>query len=132
MTVTVIEAGEKHNIIPDTCRFTVDVRVNECYTNEELYQYICSQVDCEVKARSFRLASSGIEQDHPIVQRCRALGLECYGSPTLSDQSRMPFPSLKLGPGESTRSHTADEYVCLSELEKGLEVYRALLEGLQL
>lgn len=132
MTVTIVNAGSKHNVIPDTCTFTVDVRSNECYTNEQLFDYISSQVSCEVKARSFRLSSSGIDPSHPAVERCRQLHLPLFGSPTLSDQSRMPFASFKLGPGETTRSHTADEFVCLSELEAGLKVYMDLLDGLSL
>ena len=132
MTVTVIQAGTRHNIIPDTCTFTVDVRVNELYRNEELCEYIKTQVDCEVKARSYRLSSSGIDLGHPVVERCRQLGLECYGSPTLSDQARMSCPSLKIGPGDSLRSHTADEYICLDELSRGLQLYASLLDGLKL
>lgn len=129
MTVTIIQAGEKHNVVPDSCQFTVDVRSNECYRNEELYEYIQSHVESEIKARSFRLSSSGISPDHPMVKRCQTLGLSCYGSPTLSDQARMSLPSLKIGPGNSLRSHTADEFVCLSEIKKGLDVYDALVDG---
>lgn len=132
MTVTVIQAGSRHNIIPDTCSFTVDIRVNEQYRNEELCEYIKTQVDCDVKARSYRLSSSGIDLEHPVVSRCRELGLELYGSPTLSDQARMSCPSLKIGPGDSLRSHTADEYVCLDEISGGLRLYEALLDGLRL
>ncbi len=131
MSVTMINAGSKHNIIPDSCQFTVDVRVNECYRNQELCEYIQSQVDCSVKARSFRLASSGIDLNHPLVQRCREIGLELFGSPTLSDQSRMAFPSVKLGPGDSLRSHTADEYVLLSDLAHAIPTYIELLDGLK-
>lgn len=131
MTVTGIQAGEKHNIVPELCRFMVDVRVNEKYGNEELYQYVCSQVDCEVKARSFRLSSSGIDVQHPVVQRLKAMGVECYGSPTLSDQARMSFPSFKMGPGDSLRSHTADEFVRFSEIEQGIDIYLRLLDGLE-
>ena len=134
MSVTIVQSGTKHNIIPDECHFTVDVRVNECYTNQELYQWICSQVcetyGCEVEARSFRLGSSRMDPQHPLVCRCRDLGMELYGSPTLSDQSRMSCPSLKLGPGDSLRSHTSDEYICLSEMRQGLDLYWQLLNGL--
>lgn len=132
MTVTLIQAGEKHNIVPDTCSFTVDIRVNEQYNNRELYDYICTQVKCSVNARSFHLSSSSIPLDHPIVRACREQGLVLYGSPTLSDQARMQCPSLKIGPGQSLRSHTADEFVLLSEIRLGAEVYYNLLEHLEL
>lgn len=130
MTVSIINAGTKHNIIPDTCQFTVDVRVNECYQNQELCEYIQSQVDCQVKARSYRLSSSGIDLQHPLVQRCREMNIELFASPTLSDQSRMSFPSVKIGPGDSLRSHTADEYILLDEIAEAIELYIAMLDGL--
>jgi acetylornithine deacetylase len=132
MTVTVIQAGEKHNVVPDSCRFTVDIRVNEKYNNQELYDYICTQVKCSVTARSFRLGSSSISPAHPIVHACKAQGLTLYGSPTLSDQARMHCPSIKIGPGQSLRSHTADEFVLLSEIREGAEVYFRLLDGLKI
>ena len=128
MTVTIVNAGTQHNVVPDTCTFTVDVRSNECYTNRELYNFICQQVKSEVKARSFRLGSSGIDENHPLVQRIVALGGKPFGSPTLSDQALMPFPSLKLGPGESKRSHSADEFVDFCEIEHAIETYLALLK----
>ena len=131
MTVSIINAGSKHNIIPDTCQFTVDVRVNECYQNQELCEYIQSQVDCQVKARSYRLSSSGIDLQHPLVQRCREMNIELFASPTLSDQSRMSFPSVKIGPGDSLRSHTADEYILVGEIAEAIELYIAMLDGLQ-
>ncbi|MGI5834112.1 MAG: M20/M25/M40 family metallo-hydrolase [Bacteroidales bacterium] len=132
MTVTVIQAGEKHNVVPDSCRFTVDIRVNEKYNNQELYDYICTQVKCSVSARSFRLSSSSISPAHPIVHACKAQGLTLYGSPTLSDQARMHCSSIKIGPGQSLRSHTADEFVLLSEIREGAEVYFRLLDGLKI
>ncbi len=135
MTVTIIEGGSKHNVVPDSCRFTVDVRVNDKYENETLFHYIEQQLagmDCTVQARSFRLSSSGISPQHPAVQRCKSLGLECFGSPTLSDQSRMPFSSIKMGPGDSKRSHTADEYIRPEEIKDGVEGYLRFLEGLTL
>lgn len=131
MTLTVVHAGTQHNVIPDLCTMLIDVRTNELYTNEEVFDIIRRHVKSEVKAHSFRLHSSGIALDHPLVKRCVAMGLRPYGSPTLSDQALMPFPSFKLGPGESARSHTADEYICLSELQHALEVYPALLRGAQ-
>ena len=135
MTVTLIEAGTKHNVIPDTCRFTVDIRVNDRYDNQTLCHYIQEQLspmDCTAEARSFRLASSGIDADHPAARRCRELGIGCFGSPTLSDQARMNFPSIKMGPGDSKRSHTADEYIRPSEIRQGVEGYLAFLDGLVL
>ena len=128
MTVTVVEAGTQHNVVPDTLHFILDVRPNEFYQNEDLYQFLCSKMKhCELKARSFRLHSSSIAEDHPIVQRCLSLGMQPFGSPTLSDQTLMSFPSLKLGPGQSSRSHSADEYICLSELEDAIEKYLKIL-----
>lgn len=128
MTVTIVNAGTQHNVVPDTCTFTVDVRSNECYTNRELYKFICSQVKSEVQARSFRLGSSSIDENHPLVQRIIELGGKPFGSPTLSDQALMPFPSFKLGPGESKRSHSADEFVDFCEIEQAIETYLALLK----
>lgn len=132
MTVTQVEAGSQHNVVPDRCRFVVDVRTTEQYSNWEVYDYICEHVQCEVQARSFRLNSSGISERHPLVQRGRQLGLSTYGSPTLSDQALMPFTTIKIGPGDSARSHTPDEYILLSEIEQGIELYVKLLEGLVL
>jgi acetylornithine deacetylase len=132
MTVTGIKAGSQHNVVPDTCEFMVDVRINEHYSNRELYELISENVKCDVKARSFRLNSSGIPVDHPVVQRGINLGLSYYGSPTTSDQAVMNFTTLKIGPGDSARSHTADEYVYLHEIEKGIETYVKLLDNLQL
>lgn len=128
MTVTIVAAGTQHNVIPDTCTFTVDVRSNECYTNRELYGEICRHVHSEVKARSFRLSSSGIDVGHPLVQRIIELGGKPFGSPTLSDQALMPYPSLKIGPGESSRSHSADEYVEIHEISQAIEIYTELLK----
>jgi len=128
MTVTMVNAGTQHNVIPDTCTFTVDVRSNECYTNRELYNFICTQVKSEVVARSFRLGSSGIDENHPLVQSIIELGGKPFGSPTLSDQALMPFPSLKMGPGESKRSHSADEFVDFCEIRQAIETYLELLK----
>lgn len=128
MTVTIIQAGTQHNVIPDTCTFTVDIRTNECYQNEELYHLICEQVKSEVKARSFRLNSSNIPISHPLVQQAIRIGKTPFGSPTLSDQALMPFPSLKMGPGQSSRSHTADEYIEVGEIRDAIETYVRMLE----
>ena len=127
MTVTIIQAGTQHNVVPDSCTFTVDVRINECYQNEELYHLICEHVKSEVKARSFRLNSSSIPITHPLVQRVIKLGKTPFGSPTLSDQALMPFPSLKMGPGQSSRSHTADEFIAISEVKDAIETYVKML-----
>lgn len=128
MTVTVINSGTQHNVVPDECRFTIDVRTNEYYQNDYLFAFLQKHMKkCELKARSFRLSSSHIATDHPLVARCVRMGMQPFGSPTLSDQALMPFPSLKLGPGESCRSHSADEFICLSEIEQAIEKYILLI-----
>ncbi len=132
MSVTMIQAGTQHNVVPDRCEFTVDVRTNEFYKNEELFGEIKKNVRCEVKARSFRLNSSRTEPEHPFVQRCLLMGLTPFGSPTLSDQALMPFPSVKIGPGQSARSHSADEYIRPMEIREAIDTYIRLLSGLQL
>ena len=114
MQATVIQAGTQHNVVPDTCNIVVDVRTNELYTNEEVFNIIQQHCQSECRARSFRLHSSRIDLQHPLVQRCIALGMKPFGSPTLSDQALMPFPSFKLGPGQSARSHSANEYILLN------------------
>ncbi|MFY0593972.1 M20 family metallo-hydrolase [Roseivirga sp.] len=128
MSVTVIEAGEQHNVVPDECKFVVDVRTTDAHSNQETLQIIQAHVNCQVTARSTRLNPSGIPKDHPIVKAGLELGKETYGSPTLSDQALMPFPSLKMGPGDSARSHAADEYIYISEIENGIKDYIQLLE----
>ena len=132
MQLTVINSGTQHNVVPDECRMVVDVRTNELYTNHEVFDIICRHLSSEVKARSFRLGSSHIDTSHPIVQRCMAMGMKPFGSPTLSDQALMSFPSLKLGPGDSSRSHSADEFIRLSEIADAIAAYKELLTGLQL
>ena len=132
MTVTIINAGTQHNVIPDTCTFTVDVRSNECYSNEEIYNMVRKNVKSEVKARSFRLNSSRIDSNHPLLQRALSLGKTPFGSPTLSDQALMHFPSMKMGPGDSRRSHTADEFIMVSEVKDALQTYLKLLDGLSI
>lgn len=131
-SVTIIQAGTQHNVVPDTCTFTVDVRVTEQYTLDEVLDIVRANVQAEVMPRSVRLRPSGIAVDHPLVQAGLALGRTTYGSPTLSDQALLPMPSLKCGPGQSERSHTADEFIYLHELEEGIAGYVALLEGLAL
>ena len=132
MTVTIIKAGTQHNVVPDRCEFTVDIRSNEFYSNERLFELIKEQVGCEIKARSFRLNSSRTEPEHPFVQRCLMLGNEPFGSPTLSDQALMRFPSVKIGPGDSARSHSADEFIYGPEIRDAITTYVRLLDGLAL
>ena len=129
MSVTQVNAGTQHNVIPDRCTFVVDIRSNECYTNEELFAEICRHLHCEAKARSFRLGSSHAPEGHPLVQRAIELGRVPFGSPTLSDQALMPFPSMKMGPGKSSRSHTADEFIFIKEIEEAIGLYLRLLDG---
>ena len=131
-TVTQIEAGTQHNVVPDKCDFTIDIRTNEYYRNELVFSHLQKHLKSECRARSFRLSSSKIDPEHPIVQKCIKMGMKPFGSPTLSDQALMPFPSLKLGPGESSRSHSADEYICISEIRNAIEIYVTLLDGLEL
>lgn len=132
MSITQIQAGYQHNVVPDQCSFVVDVRTNEHYSNKKAFEIIDRLISSEVKPRSFKLNSSGIQVSHPIVQRGIELGLSYYGSPTTSDQAVMPFRSIKIGPGDSARSHTADEYILLSEIEEGFEIYLKLLEDIQI
>ncbi len=131
-SVTQIDAGSQHNVVPDTCHFVVDVRVNDLYRNEELLKEIKNNVTCEVKERSTRLNSSSIAMDHPLVQRGLKLGLEAFGSPTLSDQALISGESLKIGPGDSGRSHTSDEFIYLREIDEGIDTYIKLLDNLVL
>ena len=128
MQATVVNAGTQHNVVPDECKIVVDVRTNELYTNEEVFDIISSHCKSECRARSFRLHSSRIDLNHPLVERCVALGIQPFGSPTLSDQALMPFASLKLGPGQSARSHSANEYIKVSEIEHAIGLYLRLLE----
>jgi len=132
MTVTQIEAGWQHNVVPDECRFVVDVRPNEFYSNSEVVDVITKNVESEVNPRSLNLNASGINKDHSIVQKGEQMGVEIYGSQTMSDQVHMPFSCIKMGPGDTHRSHTADEFIYLKEIEEGIELYIELLNGLQI
>lgn len=127
MTLTVINAGRQHNVIPDSCEMVIDVRTNENYTNEEVFELLKANCKSELKARSFRLSSSHIPENHPLIQKLIAMGRTPFGSPTLSDQALMPWLSFKLGPGDSARSHTADEYIKASEIEEAVRMYVQLL-----
>jgi acetylornithine deacetylase len=128
-TVTVIETENKaHNVVPASCKFVIDIRVNELYTFDEVVEKIKSTISSELQPRSFRLKSTLIPLSHPIVKAGLSMGLDYYGSPTTSDKALMNFPTLKIGPGDSARSHTADEYIYIEEIEKGIEKYIELIE----
>jgi acetylornithine deacetylase len=128
MSVTIINAGSQHNVVPAICTFTVDVRVTDAYTNEEVLKIIRTNVDCVVTPRSTRLKPSSIDKEHPFVQSGIALGRSTYGSPTTSDQALLSIPSVKIGPGDSARSHMADEYVYVHEIGEGIQLYVELLK----
>lgn len=123
MSVTQIEAGYKHNVVPDICRFVVDIRTTDQYTNSQIFDEVVKQTNCKLKARSLDKNSSGIAMNHPLVKAGIDIGLSYFGSPTLSDQTKMTFPSVKAGPGDSARSHTADEFVFIDEIHHGIETY---------
>ena len=129
MTLTVVNSGTQHNVIPDKCTMLVDIRTNEFYDNEEVYEFIRQHLKSEVKAHSFRLKSSRIDPEHPLIRKCVAMGMKPFGSPTLSDQALMHFPSFKLGPGESSRSHSANEFIRISEIRDAIAKYETLLDG---
>ncbi len=129
MTLTVVNAGTQHNVIPDKCTMLVDIRTNEFYDNEEVYEFIRQHLKSEVKAHSFRLKSSRIDPEHPLIRKCVAMGMKPFGSPTLSDQALMHLPSFKLGPGESSRSHSANEFIRISEIRDAIAKYETLLDG---
>jgi acetylornithine deacetylase len=130
MSVTIINAGSQHNVVPASCTFTVDVRVTDAYRNEEVLEIIRQHVSCDVTPRSIRLKPSKIDKDHPIVKAGVALGRTTYGSPTTSDQSLLDIPSVKVGPGDSARSHTADEFVYVEEIKEGIELYIKMLQSI--
>jgi acetylornithine deacetylase len=129
ISVTMISAGSQHNIVPGSCKFTVDIRINELYTHETVLEVLQKNMASEVTPRSTRIRSSGIATDHPLVEAGFALGLTVYGSPTTSDKALMPFPALKMGPGDSARSHTVDEFVYLDEIKDGIEQYIQLISN---
>jgi acetylornithine deacetylase len=132
MSVTIIKAGSQHNVVPDRCEFTMDVRVTDVYRNEEVLEIIEQNLYSEVNPRSVRLKPSSIDKNHPIVQSGISLGRNTYVSPTTSDQALLDVPSLKLGPGDSARSHTANEYIHLSEIEEGIALYIQILNKIVL
>jgi len=134
MSVTMVQAGQAHNQVPDECRFTVDCRVTDAYTLEETLGIIRENTSCEIKPRSIRLRPSGIDVQHPLVKAGQQIKKGLYGSPTTSDQALIPVPSIKMGPGDPSRSHAADEFICLDEIQNGIsdyiELITALAEGL--
>lgn len=127
MSVTILNAGSQHNVVPAECKFTVDVRVTDMYTLEETLDLIKSEVRCEVTPRSLRMRPSGIATGHPLVLAAKKTGLTLFGSPTTSDQALIPVPSVKIGPGDSARSHSANEFIYVAEIEKGINTYISLL-----
>lgn len=130
MTVSMIKAGIQHNMIPDSCHFTVDIRSTDKYTNQEIVEIVKQNVQCEVTPRSLRLNSSSISNNHAVVKSGINLGKKKYGSPTLSDQALMSFPTVKMGPGDSARSHSADEFIFIHEIEEAVKTYTQLLENI--
>jgi acetylornithine deacetylase len=129
MTVTQINAGSQHNVVPAQVELVIDVRVNDAYSNQEIAELLKSEAPCELQERGLKLNSSKIDKNHPLVKSGIALGRKTYGSPTLSDQAALTCQSLKLGPGDSTRSHSADEYIYVHEIEEGIDLYIKILEG---
>lgn len=130
MTVTGIEAGTQHNVVPDLCKFMVDIRINDLYNNQEVLDIVTKSVKSQVKARSTRLNSSGVAHNHPIRKIASDLNVNTYGSPTMSDQALMPCESIKMGPGDSARSHTADEFIFIEELTTAIPKYIQVLDAL--
>jgi acetylornithine deacetylase len=130
MTVTVIDAGQQHNVVPAECKFVVDIRVTDAYTLEEVLEEVKRHVGCAITPRSLRLHPSGIPHDHVLVKAAQQLGIVTYGSPTTSDQALIPVPSVKIGPGDSARSHMADEFIFVNEIEAGIQTYIRLINQL--
>ena len=129
MTVTQINAGNQHNVVPAQVSLVVDVRVNDCYTNQEIAEILQKEAPCKMTPRSLRLNSSSIDPNHDLVKSGLALGRKTYGSPTLSDQAALSCQSVKLGPGDSPRSHSANEYIYVHEIEEGIDLYIKILKG---
>ncbi len=132
MTVTMIHSGTQHNVVPDKCDFTVDIRCTDAYTHEEVLDIIKQNIQSDIKPRSMRLKPSSISIEHPFVKAGIKIGRNTYGSPTSSDQALMPFTSVKIGPGDSARSHTADEFVFINEIEEGIQIYIQILDQILL
>jgi acetylornithine deacetylase len=132
MQVTEISAGYQHNIVPDQCRFTIDIRSNDRYSNKEIYEVLKDNLSSTIIPRSLRLNSSSIPLNHPVVKKAVSMGIEYFGSSTLSDQSVLSFPTVKIGPGDSARSHTANEFIKVEEISEGIDIYIRLLTGLKI
>lgn len=130
IAVTQIEAGTQHNVVPDTCRFVVDVRTTDAYSNEEVVEQLRAVLHSDVVPRSTRIRAAAVGDDHPLVRAARAVGRQTFVSPTTSDRTLMPFPSLKMGPGESARSHSADEFVLVAEVDEAITIYEQYIEQL--
>ena len=130
MSVTILNAGLRHNMVPEVCTFTVDVRINELYSHQEILKIISENTSCKVIPRSTRIKSSSIPISHPLVQSGISIGRKIYGSPTTSDKALISCPALKMGPGDSARSHTADEFIYIKEIEEGIKIYIKLLENI--
>lgn len=128
-SVTMVNAGTQHNVVPDRCTYVIDIRSNGLYSNKEIFDILSEKLHASLRPRSMRLNSSNIALDHPIVKKCVALGSSPYGSPTMSDQALIPCPSIKIGPGDSARSHTANEFILHDEISQGIDFYIQLLEG---
>ena len=129
VSCTVVHAGEQHNLVPDLCRYVLDIRVNELYTHEEVLEELKTVLLADLVPRSMRLKSSNLPESNLLHQVASEMGLERFGSPTLSDQALIPYPSAKIGPGDSARSHTADEFIFLQEIEEGISTYISILEN---
>jgi len=129
VSCTVIHAGEQHNMVPDMCRYVLDIRINELYTHEEVLEELKSVITADLVPRSMRLRSSNLPEEHLLQQVATSMGLEKFGSPTLSDQALIPYPSAKIGPGDSARSHTADEFIFTQEVKDGITTYISILKN---
>lgn len=132
LTVTMVEAGTQHNVIPAACKYTVDIRLNECYSHQEVLDILRENLQADVTPRSMRLCASGIAENHPVVKQHLSMKRGIFGSSTMSDQALMPFASVKVGPGDSARSHTANEFINTTEIEEAIAYYIQLLDGMQL
>jgi acetylornithine deacetylase len=123
-----IQAGTQHNVVPDTCNFVVDIRSNGLYSNEEILGILQPMVHSTLTPRSTRLNASSTDAHFPLIKRARELEIELFGSPTLSNMALLSCPKVKFGPGDSARSHTADEYIHIHEIDQAIKLLKLLLE----